>query len=138
MDMRPKKLFVLCTLAVLLFSVSWCLALARQDKTSPQAEVIKAEGCVQPGVEAGCLILKTFDSKQSYNVFFRTGKKPDPGTAISFEGVEHEGPTVCMQGTPVDIQKWTQLKRRCPSDHSRGHVSWQVAPIRQVPATPMS
>jgi hypothetical protein len=137
MDMRPKKLFALCTLAVLLLSVPWCLVSARQDKTTPQAEVIKAEGCVQPGVEAGCLILKTFNGKQSYNVFFHDGKKPAAGRAISFEGVEHRGPATCMQRTPVDVEKWAPLKRRCPSDRPHGDVSWQVTPIRQVPATPM-
>jgi hypothetical protein len=71
---------------------------------------------VQPGIEAGCLILRTFDGRKTYNVLFRDGKKPESGTAIFFRGMEPLGPTTCMQGIAVDVQKWAPLKKRCPSE----------------------
>jgi hypothetical protein len=85
--------------------------------TSGDGEVVQDSGCVRSGVEAGCLILKTFDDKKIYNLFFPDGKAPEIGAAISFEGVKHDGPTTCMQGTAVNVKKWTRLKRRCPPEH---------------------
>jgi hypothetical protein len=84
--------------------------------SSADGEVMKDNGCVRAGVEAGCLILKTFDDKKIYNLFFPNGKAPEIGVAISFEGVKHDGPTHCMQGTAVDVTKWTRIKRRCPPE----------------------
>jgi len=66
------------------------------------------------------LILKTFDEKKTYNLFFPSGKKPEPGAAISFEGVKHDGPTTCMEGTPVDVKTWVRIKRLCPRESPRG------------------
>ena len=37
-------------------------------------------------------------------------------TAISFEGTIHEGPTICMQGTPVRVSQWTALEMQCPEE----------------------
>lgn len=79
----------------------------------PVDAAVKTSGCVKPGVEAGCLVLKGFKDKKLYNLIFVAGKKPEVGIAISFEGHRHEGPTVCMQGTPVDVSSWTRLKTRC-------------------------
>ncbi len=80
---------------------------------NPSTPPVKTSGCVKPGVEAGCLVLKGFKDKKLYNLIFVAGKKPEVGIAISFEGHRHEGPTVCMQGTPVDVSSWTRLKTRC-------------------------
>lgn len=89
-----------------------------QNSDNSKNDVIKATGCVKPGVEAGCLILRDFKTKKEYNLFFPTGKKPDIETVISLEAKPHEGPTICMQGVPVDVTKWTQLKMKCPTKAS--------------------
>ena len=101
----------------MLFILGFCsLRSAGQAASSVAGEVIKDDGCVRQGVEAGCLILKTFDDKKTYNLFFPDGKKPEVGAAISFEGVKHDGPMTCMQGIAVDVKKWIRIKRRCPPE----------------------
>ena|ERR1700730_10424673 len=75
-------------------------------------QLVNANGCVTAGVEAGCLVLSDFRTKSTYNLFFE-GEKADIDMAISFEGTKHQGPTTCMQGVPVDVSKWTQLKTKC-------------------------
>lgn len=80
---------------------------------------VNGSGCVTAGVEGGCLVLTDFKTKKVYNLFFKTEKKPDVGTAISFNGTVHDGPTFCMQGAAVDVTKWTQLKMKCPAAKSK-------------------
>jgi hypothetical protein len=89
------------------------LSMAVQNAPKPEkpAKTVSGEGCVEAGVEAGCLVLK--DGSTLYNLFF-TGKKPSLRMAIRFSGAIHEGPTTCMQGTPVDVKEWTQTKTYCP------------------------
>ncbi len=83
--------------------------------------VVKASGCVEAGVEAGCLVLNSAKDKKAYNLLFGSGKnKPTAGMAISFEGKVHAGPTTCMQGTAVNIEKWTQIKMACPKPPAAG------------------
>jgi len=74
-------------------------------------KVIEATGCVQKGVEAGCLLLITAEGKK-YNIF----AKPQPaiGTWIRIRGSRHEGPTICMEGIPVRVHTWKKLAARCP------------------------
>jgi hypothetical protein len=78
------------------------------------ATVIKGAGCVEAGVEAGCLVVNNAGDKKTYNLLFGSGKKPTVGMAITFQGSVHSGPTTCMQGTPVNVTKWTQTKMMCP------------------------
>jgi hypothetical protein len=106
-----------------------------EPETGKKGEVIQDAGCVSAGVEAGCLILESFENKKLYNLFFPDGKKPAVGNAISFEGVAHDGPTTCMQGTPVDVTKWTLLKRLCPKASSGGAMATEeriLVEIREV------
>ena len=110
--MADRKVALSILLLVILL---WTLGLAQAPKDGNGTENdIRSAGCVRQGVEGGCLVLTGFKDKQEYNLFFPSGKKPDPDTAISFEGTEHGGPTVCMQGKPVDVKQWTYLKMKCP------------------------
>ena len=90
------------------------VAYAEPSESKDAAKSIKSSGCVETGAEAGCLVLKGLKDKKEYNLFFASGKKPSVGTAISFTGKIHAGPTTCMQGTPVDVTKWVQLRMHCP------------------------
>ena len=83
----------------------------KPQSTAPRKGVYAA-GCVQAGVEAGCLVLSNPRNKTTYNLFF-TGKKPAIGSAIRFTGVSHEGPTACMQGEAIDVKTWTAIKMKC-------------------------
>ena len=75
---------------------------------------IHAKGCVRRGVEAGCLLVITFDGKTIYNIL--TGKdRPQVDDVIEFWGKEFQGATICMQGKPVKVEKWTRLDMKCPN-----------------------
>jgi hypothetical protein len=79
-----------------------------------RARTISGSGCVEAGVEAGCLVLKDSKTHDLYNLFF-AGKPPAINTAIRFTGTAHQGPTTCMQGTPVNVKKFTVLRMHCPA-----------------------
>jgi hypothetical protein len=99
----------------LVLLIAICATAKAQDKnqaTSTPPTKLHGSGCVEAGTEAGCLVLKEFGTSEMYGLFF-AAKKPQVGTAISFEGTKHDGPTICMQGIPVDVTKWTILKRAC-------------------------
>jgi hypothetical protein len=115
-DMPLAKTLVTSFLLTLVVGVFVGTVIIRQAVSSATGEVIKDDGCVRQGVEAGCLILKTFDEKKTYALFFADGKRPEVGAAISFEGVKHDEPTTCMQGIAVDVKKWTSIKRLCPRE----------------------
>jgi hypothetical protein len=83
--------------------------------TSPDGTVVKGEGCLEAGVEGGCLILTTTDKKNKYSLHFDADNKPNAETMIQFEGTTVDVDT-CMQGTPVKVTKWTALKTKCPAE----------------------
>lgn len=84
----------------------------KKPKTAAAGKTITASGCVEAGVEAGCLVLKDEKTGTLYNLFFKSNP-PAINTAIRFTGTQHEGPTTCMQGTPVDVKEFTKLKTQC-------------------------
>jgi len=101
------------TLLVFLFCLAVTVSTQSQEKASGMKETVTGTGCVKAGVEGGCLVLTDTKTKKTYNLFF-ADKKPNIDTAISFEGTVHDGPTTCMQGTPVDVTKWTPIRMHCP------------------------
>jgi hypothetical protein len=84
------------------------------EQPKPAAKVT-GSGCVEPGVEAGCKVLKDAKTGVSYNLFFSSKDQPAFDTAISFEGTSHDGPTTCMQGKAVDVSKWSKIRMHCPA-----------------------
>jgi len=91
--------------------------LAAEDDSSPEPRTIHAAGCVERGIEAGCLVLKDSKTSTAYNLFF-AGTSPQPHTAISFDGTLHSGKTICMEGTAVDVTKWEPIRIECPQKPS--------------------
>ena len=77
------------------------------------AQQIHATGCLMPGVEAGCLVLKGSDGTL-YNV---TSANPKPDIsqhlAISVTAKKFDGVTMCMQGIALTEIHWTYTKMRC-------------------------
>jgi hypothetical protein len=102
-------------LSCVLLGLGFVSGLSQAQKIKAKSDEIKAAGCVRQGVEAGCLVLKDFKDKKLYSLHFPSGKKPDLDTAISFEGTKQDVDT-CMQGIPVAVSKWTQLKMKCPPE----------------------
>jgi hypothetical protein len=92
-----------------------CVAISAhgQKVQPPRSKKVSASGCVEQGVEAGCLIVRSAKDDKIYNVLFGDGKKPNAGAGIAFEGVEHNGPTTCMQGTAVEVRQWQPVKMEC-------------------------
>ncbi len=78
---------------------------AAEPSQPPESKQVHAEGCVEPGVEAGCLIVKDRQSGKLYHVLIK-GLRPQLGDGIEFTGVPHDGPTSCMQGIPLDVITW--------------------------------
>ncbi len=74
---------------------------------APDSNVVRAEGCVQPGVETQCLVVKDVKSGKLYNVFIKD-PKPAIGMGIEFTAVPFEGMTYCMQGIPVQVTNWSR------------------------------
>ena len=89
---------------------------SRMVAEKPAAKVIEATGCVEKGVEASCLMLITADGTK-YNIF--VDPRPAVGTWIRIRGTRHDGPTICMEGTPVRVQSWKKLADRCPKAVAR-------------------
>jgi hypothetical protein len=99
---RPIMNRVLFTLATITLAASAATAGAGP---APEATEIHAQGCVQPGVENRCLVLKDIRSGKLYNIMV---KEPLPaiGSGINFTGTPYDGVTACMQGAPVTVTKW--------------------------------
>lgn len=92
---------------------------AKKSKSASGTEAaITGSGCVEAGVEAGCLVLKDTKSGTLFNLFFK-GTPPAINTAIRFTGKAHEGPTTCQQGTPVDVTKFTKIKMSCTAGSTK-------------------
>ena len=106
-----QKLLVAGLLA-LVFVTS---ALVTQAFVTPSLadEPIKVTGCVAPGVEAKCLVLRTMTGK-TYDI---TAAKPapTPGTYGDVDGtLKTEGVTTCQQGPAINPATWTETGKVCP------------------------
>jgi hypothetical protein len=83
-----------------------------------QPDQVHAQGCVEAGVEARCLVVKDIESGKLYNVFIKD-PKPAIGDGIEFTGVLFDGVTVCMQGIPVQVTTWARKDSlKCPSSQT--------------------
>ena len=84
------------------------LATAAATAASPSdAKQVKGQGCVQAGVEAGCLVVQDTASGDLFNLLIN-GAKPAVGTGIDFTGTHYRGTTACMQGVAVQVASWTR------------------------------
>lgn len=108
----PARLVSIGLMAVWMVVPVQAPATQNKPQSTAGPKAIYAAGCVQAGVEAGCLILSNPRNKTVYNLFFK-GKKPAVGSAIRFTGTSHEGPTSCMQGEAIDVKTWTEIKMQC-------------------------
>ncbi|HWX53955.1 MAG TPA: hypothetical protein VN176_05115 [Verrucomicrobiae bacterium] len=112
--MKPMSRRFVALATALVFLVLLPQSRPQQNKPADPGppQKITGTGCVEAGVEAGCMVLKDVKTQTLYNLYF-SGKKPDIGTAIQFEGTKQEGVTICMQGEPVRVSKWTPATMAC-------------------------
>ena len=74
---------------------------------APEPKQVRAEGCVEAGVEMRCLVLKDVKSGKLYNALVNE-PRPNIGDGIEFTGVPFEGATYCMQGIAVKVTDWAR------------------------------
>jgi hypothetical protein len=72
---------------------------------APEPKQVRAEGCVEAGVEMRCLVLKDVKSGKLYNLLVKE-PRPNIGDGIEFTGVPFDGVTYCMQGIAVKVTDW--------------------------------
>jgi hypothetical protein len=103
--------------------VAASLALAAIPLTvaaAPPSNQVKGTGCVQAGVEAGCLVVKDTTSGNLFSLLIK-GAKPPVGVAIDFAGAPVTGSTACMKGTPVQLSTWSRNESlQCSGTRSKG------------------
>jgi hypothetical protein len=82
-------------------------AVSGMAQPEPQAAAeVHGRGCVQPGVEAGCLVVKEVESGKLYSLLIQGRGQPALGSGIEFSGAPFKGMTACMQGAPVSVSHW--------------------------------
>ena len=70
-------------------------------------------GCVEPGVEANCLVIKSGDD--SYNVTY-AAPKPEIGKYGAVTGTISTKVDICQQGTILEPSTWTpDPSKTCPA-----------------------
>ena len=72
---------------------------------APEQKQVRAEGCVEAGVEMRCLVLKDVQSGKLYNLLVKE-PRPEIGEGIEFTGLPFDGVTYCMQGIAVKVTDW--------------------------------
>lgn len=107
---NPWKMGI--ALSVVMFLSLLLAAQGTQEPVQPISKPIAGAGCVQAGVETGCLLVKDAKTKTLYNLFFK-GNKPAAGDAIQFTGSANAAVNTCMQGKSVDVKEWKPIKMRC-------------------------
>lgn len=105
-----KRVGIVLTLVLGSIAFTALAATAQDQSAKPAAKPVKLNGCVMPGKEEGCLVIK---KGTEYSLHFDPANKPKPGTAVSLEGTKMDVDT-CMQGTPVKVTKWTPSPAHCP------------------------
>jgi hypothetical protein len=85
----------------------FCIEIPLGAAPAQQPRTVHGEGCVEPGVENRCLMVKDLKSGILYNVHIKD-PQPNIGDGIEFTAVPHGGPTTCMQGAAVDVTTWAR------------------------------
>jgi hypothetical protein len=92
-----------------LVSMLWSAAAAAEAQRQPPR--IHFNGCVRPGVEHGCLIVRS-----GQVLFDVTAARPRPGLNrwIAGDGIRDNGMSTCQQGVRLRAIHWHYLRRPCP------------------------
>jgi hypothetical protein len=101
-------------------ALSAATAGVQAKKPQGQSVTVSGEACVRSGVEAGCVILATWDEKAQAKDKFLVlgGTKLKAGTVVRFNGVtKPDAITTCMEGTPLEVRGTpVVLRMDCPLD----------------------
>lgn len=88
-------------------------ALLASSAVQAKGEQVVFEGCVSPGVEHGCLIVRS--GKEAYNIS-SAQPRPDPKRKLAIRGTATlaGGMSYCMQGKVLNNIKWGYTRTSCP------------------------
>jgi hypothetical protein len=98
---KPMKRVVLAVAMIMLVRT----AITTRLTAAPKSNQVHAEGCVEAGVEVGCLMVKDVKSGSLYNIMIK-GSRPQVGDGIDFIGVPFNGVSICMQGIALEVIQW--------------------------------
>ena len=104
---RIRKLFYGITTAILI--TLFMTINAQSSFCQIEKEGVKRlVGCVESGVEGGCLMLITRDNTK-YNIS-SARRKPKAGTWIIVRGTRYDNyVSFCMEGIPIKVRNWKKL-----------------------------
>lgn len=71
--------------------------------SASQAASVQVSGCAEPGVEAGCVMLK--DGDKTYNIT-HASPVPIPGEYGTVTGEVSNNADLCMQGDLLESAEW--------------------------------
>ncbi|HTX76940.1 MAG TPA: hypothetical protein VMD29_12100 [Terracidiphilus sp.] len=91
--------------ALLALTMAVPFAAGRQQQPKQESKKVEGAGCVEAGVEAGCLVLKDIRSGKTFNLIV-SEPRPHAGEGIEFTGTLFDGVTTCMQGRAVQVASW--------------------------------
>jgi hypothetical protein len=97
------------------------VCVAQEQIPHPRARPapIRAQGCVEAGVETGCLLVRDLKTGRLYNLLIR-GMPPPLDIGVEFTGTQHNGPSTCMQGIAVEVESWSRKDAlKCPHHPER-------------------
>jgi hypothetical protein len=95
----------------------------QQKPPDPKAARVHGEGCVAPGAETRCVLVRNPKTGVVFNLLIK-GMQPEIGSGIEFTGVPHHSITTCMQGTAIDVESWSRkdgLKCTQPTAPQKWH-----------------
>ena len=99
-------------IAALLAAGSFAVSAA----AAPKDVVVQFKGCTMPGVETGCLLVKS--GSQTYNIS-SAKPRPDLDRAIAGRGIAWAGMSHCMQGKLLKDVRWSYIRMPCPKADRR-------------------
>lgn len=105
------------TLAVALLVSSQVSLAQKTGSYKPHTVHAQGSGCVRPAKEEGCFVLHDIKAHRYYDVSFGASK-PEPYTAIWFEGIGYHHDAHCKQGQPVHVSHWKPLPGKCSQPDS--------------------
>ena len=98
------------------FALAAAISVCGSSIASAKTVQASFAGCTFAGVEMGCLMVQS--GAKVYNIS-AAQPKPALGRAIAGTGTVHNGPTTCMQGTPLKNIRWHYVRKLCPKMERR-------------------
>ncbi len=89
------------------------LAACTASPPAPAPGAVAVEGCPVPGVETGCLMLRTGDGRL-YDITAAAAPPVPDGRTIRLTGRASDEMSFCMQGTRLADIAWSYTGGTCP------------------------